>query len=230
MHVIDRPSKYSREHLKKLFQYTLEEDIANSVTHIVGSFFGLYALINLSWVAGRYGNWVDAIAFITFGLSIIFMYVMSAIYHSMTNHTARTVFKRMDHIAIYVLITGSYTPYVFSLLKTERAYVVYAVLVFLTIIGIIFKSVYAGKFKKTSTLVYVFMGWGAVYLLPQIWGLMHPAGLWFMVAGGATYTLGALFYAFGKFKYVHMVWHLFVIFAGVFMFISINFYILQYRV
>lgn len=229
MHVIDRPSKYTKEHLQKLFQYTLEEDIANSVTHIVGSFFGLYAIISLSWVAGRYGNLVDAAAFVIFGISILFMFVMSAIYHSMLNHTARTVFKRMDHIAIYILITGSYTPYVFSLLKTERAYIVYGVLLFLTIVGIIFKSLYAGRFKKSSTLVYVFMGWGSLYLLPQIWKIMHSAGLVFMVAGGITYTLGALFYAFGKFKYVHMIWHLFVLLAGVFMFISINFFILQYR-
>ena len=142
MHVIDRPSKYSKEYLKKLFQYSLGEDIANSVSHIVGSFFGLYALISLSWVAGHYGNTVDAIAFIIYGLSILFLFLMSALYHSMINHTARTVFKRMDHIAIYIMITGTYTPYIFSLLKTRSAYILYAVIVVLTIVGIIFKSFY----------------------------------------------------------------------------------------
>lgn len=229
MHVIDRPSKYPKAELEKLFQYTLAEDIGNAVSHIVGSFFGLYAIVSLSWVAGRYGNWVDTFAFVIFGVSILFMFVMSSIYHSMLNHTARVVMKRMDHIAIYVLITSSYTPYVFSLLKTPRAYFVYGVMVFLAIVGIIFKSLYAGKYKRISTLVYVFMGWGSVYLLPQIFKVLHPLGIWFMVASGVTYTVGALLYAFGKFKFSHMIWHLFVILGVVFMFISINFFILQNR-
>ena len=229
MHVIDRPSKYSKEYLKKLFQYSLEEDIANAVSHIVGSFFGLYALISLAWVAGRYGNATDAAAFIIYGISILFLFLMSTLYHSMINHTARTVFKRMDHIAIYIMITGTYTPYVFSLLKTRGAYILYAILVCLTIIGIIFKSFYAGKYKKLSTLIYILMGWASLYLMPQIWVLVPRIGAAFMVLGGLIYTLGALLYAFGKFKYVHMVWHIFVILAGVCMFISINFYILQFR-
>ena len=229
MHVIDRPSKYSREHLKKLFQYSLGEDIANSVTHIVGSIFALSATISLTWVAARYGNWLDALAFITFGLSMLFMFVMSSVYHAMLNHTARTVLKRMDHIAIYVLITGTYTPYVFSLLKTQRAYIIYAVLLVMTLIGIIFKSMYAGQFKKTSTLVYVIMGWASAFLLPQIWQLMPKAGLTAMVTGGVMYTVGALLYAFGKFKFSHMIWHIFVLLGVISMYVSINFYILQYR-
>jgi hemolysin III len=230
MHVIDRPSKYSRDYLTKLFQYTLGEDIGNAISHIVGSFFGLAALINLTWIAGRYGNWLDAVAFIIYGLSILFMFLMSTLYHSMTNHTARSVFKKLDHIAIYILIMGSYTPYVFSLLKTPRAYFIYITLCVVMVIGIVFKSLYAGKFKKTSTLIYVMMGWGSLYLMPQIVAQIPPTGIGFMIASGVTYTLGALLYAFGKFKFSHMVWHLFVILGVVFMYVSIAFFILQYRV
>ncbi|MCC2625828.1 MAG: hypothetical protein K0R14_1701 [Burkholderiales bacterium] len=229
MHVIDRPSKYSREYLAKLFQYTLGEDIANAVSHIVGSFFGLAALINLTWIAGRYGNWLDAIAFIVYGLSILFMFLMSTLYHSMVNHTARSVFKKLDHISIYVLIVGSYAPYVFSLLKTQRAYVVFIIMTVVMVLGIVYKSLYAGRFKKTSTLIYVVMGWGSLYLLPQIVADIPKTGLAFMIAGGMAYTSGALLYAFGKFKFSHMVWHLFVILGVVFMYISIAFFILQFR-
>lgn len=229
MNVIDRPSKYSRDYLTKLFQYTLGEDIGNTVSHIVGSFFGLSALITLTWVSGRYGNWLDSLVFIFYGLSILFMFLMSALYHSMINHTARSVFKKLDHIAIYVLIVGSYAPYVFSLLKTTRAYVIFIIMAVVMVIGIIFKSLYVGKFKKTSTLIYVIMGWGSLYLLPEIVSGIPKTGLMFMVASGLTYTLGALLYVFGKFKFSHMVWHLFVIFGVVFMYISIGFFILQYR-
>jgi hemolysin III len=229
MHVIDRPSKYSRDYLIKLFQYTLGEDIGNAVSHIVGSFFGLSALITLTWVAARYGSWVDGIVFIFYGLSILFMFLMSALYHSMTNHTARSVFKKLDHISIYVLIVGSYAPYVFSLLKTQRAYIIFVIMTAVMIIGIIFKSLYVAKFKKTGTLIYLIMGWGSLYLLPQIINEIPKTGVIFMIVSGLTYTIGALLYAFGRFKFSHMVWHLFVIFGVVFMYISIAFFILQYR-
>ncbi|MBY0380034.1 MAG: hemolysin III family protein [Burkholderiales bacterium] len=229
MHVVDRPSKYSREHLLKLFKYSLGEDIANAVTHIVGSFFAVYAIINLSWVAGRYGNWLDSVAFIFYGLTILFMFTMSSLYHSMINHTARTVFKTLDHIAIYWLILGSYTPYVFSLIKTWDAYIIYGFLFALSILGGVFKSFLAGRFKIISTLVYVIMGWAIVWILPDLINKLNIVGLWYLIAGGLCYTLGAMLYAFGKFKYSHMVWHVFVFFGVLFQFISINFYILQYR-
>ena len=229
MHVVDRPSKYSREHLLKLFKYTLGEDIGNAVTHIVGSFFAVYAIINLSWVAGRYGNWLDSIAFIFYGLTILFMFTMSSLYHSMINHTARSVFKKLDHIAIYWLILGSYTPYVFSLIKTNQAYIIYGFLFALSILGAVFKSFLAGRFKIVSTLVYVIMGWVIVWILPDLINKLNTTGLEYLIAGGACYTLGAILYAFAKFKYSHTVWHVFVFFGVLFQFISINFYILQYR-
>jgi hemolysin III len=229
MHVIDRPSKYSRDYLLKLYQYTLGEDIGNAVSHIVGSFFGLSALITLTWVSARYGNWLDSLVFIIYGLSILFMFLMSALYHSMVNHTARSVFKKLDHISIYILIVGSYAPYVFSLLKTPRSYIIFIIMSIVMIIGIIFKSLYAGKFKKTSTLIYLIMGWGSLYLLPQIITQLSTTGVMFMIASGSVYTIGAVLYAFGRFKFAHMVWHLFVILGVVFMFLSIAFFILQYR-
>lgn len=229
MHVVDRPSKYSREYLIKLFQYTLGEDIANAVTHVVGAFFALYALINLTWIAARYGDWLDSLAYIFYGITILFMFMMSSVYHSMVNHTARSVFKKMDHISIYWLILGTYTPYVFSLLRTKEAYIVYSIVTCLAILGSIFKSFYAGRYKLLSTLIYVIMGWSVVWILPQVIHKSTTLGLWFMAVGGVFYTGGALLYAIGRFKYSHMIWHIFVILGVLFQYISINFFILQYR-
>ena len=229
MHIIDKPSKYSKEYLKKLFQYTLGEDIGNAVTHTVGGFFGLYAIINLSWIAGRYGNWVDSIAFIFYGLTILFMFVMSALYHSMLNHTARSVFKKMDHIAIYWHILGTYTPYIFSLLKTREGYIIYACLLLLSIVGAVFKSFYAGRYKIVSTIIYVIMGWAIVWILPSLIHKLNPYGLFFLTLGGVFFTLGAMIYAFSKFKFSHMIWHIFVILGVVSHFTSVTFFILQYR-
>ena len=229
MKLNDVKHNYSKEYFKELFKYSLGEDIANAVTHTVGVFFSLYALINLSWTVGKYGNAVDCFAFIFYGCTILFMFLMSALYHSMTHHKARIVFKRLDHIAIFVLIIGSYTPYVFSLLKTNAAYFLYSILTIVGIIGIIFKSMYAGKHKILSTLIYFFMGIGAFCLLPQIIKVTSKPCFYLMLISGVIYTIGAIIYASAKFKYSHMVWHILVLLAVITMFCSINFFILQGR-
>ena len=222
-------SKYSHEHIKEIFKYSLGEDIANAVTHTVGVFFSLYALISLSWMSGRHGNAVDTFAFVFYGTTILFMFLMSALYHSMVNYKARVVFKRMDHIAIFILIIGSYTPYVFSLVRTTSSYFLYIILVIIGIIGIIFKSIYAGKWKKMSTFIYFLMGWSAFCILPQIIKLASKPCLYLMFTSGITYSIGGIIYASAKFKYSHMVWHLMVLIGVVTMFCSINFFIIQYR-
>lgn len=226
-----RPKRriYSPEQLARLFPYSLGEDIGNAVTHCVGALMGIGLLISLAWIAGRYGNAVDGVAFIFYGLTIVFMFTMSTVYHSMVHHTARDVLKRMDHVAIFILILGTYTPYVFSLLKSPRGYITYAALLVITIVGVVFKAIYAGRFKRIGTLIYVLMGWLSVILLPQIIAKLPFMGVMFFILGGVIYTVGALFYAFSKFKYSHMVWHIFVVLAALSMYFSIALYILQYR-
>lgn len=214
---------------KILFPYSLGEDIGNAVSHCVGAFVALGLMISLAWIAGRYGDWLDGLSYIFYGITMLFMFVMSTVYHSMVNTTARKVMKRLDHVSIFVLILGSYTPYVFSLLKTPLSYVMYIILAALAILGIVFKSMYAGKFKKTSTFIFVLMGWMAIILLPQIIKKLPTMGVIFMIASGIIYTIGAIFYALSKFRYSHMVWHIFVLFAAISMYLSIGFYILQYR-
>ena len=226
---IKKISKFGPEQLTRLFPYSLGEDIGNAVTHCVGSFVALGLLISLAWIAGRYGDWLDGLAFVFYGITILFMFVISTVYHSMTNHSARNVMKRMDHVAIFILIIGSYTPYVFSLLNTPRGYITYICLSILTVFGVIFKAIYAGRFKKIGTLIYVLMGWASLILLPQIVAKLPTMGVVFFVASGLIYTIGALFYAFSKFKYSHMVWHIFVLVAVISMYLSIALYILQYR-
>lgn len=226
---IEKTSKFGPEQLTRLFPYSLGEDIGNAVTHCVGSFVALGLLISLAWIAGRYGDWLDGLAFVFYGITILFMFVISTVYHSMTNHSARNVMKRMDHVAIFILIIGSYTPYVFSLLNTPRGYITYICLSILTVVGVVFKAIYAGRFKKTGTLIYVLMGWASLILLPQIVAKLPTMGVVFFVASGLIYTIGALFYAFSKFKYSHMVWHIFVLVAVISMYLSIALYILQYR-
>ncbi|MCX8514246.1 MAG: hemolysin III family protein, partial [Burkholderiales bacterium] len=127
MNVMPKKHKYDAEFLNTLFKYSLGEDIANAVTHVVGCVFSIYAIVSLSYIAAVYGHAIDIVAYVLYGISILFMFLMSTLYHSMVNPTARIVFKRLDHIAIFVLIAGSYMPYVFSLLKSTHAYIIYGI-------------------------------------------------------------------------------------------------------
>lgn len=225
-----KPDRNSPEFRAELFKYTLGEDIGNAVSHCIGAFIGLGLLISLSWIAGKYGkNTLDTVAFVFYGITILFMFTMSTVYHSMTNTTARLVMKRLDHIAIFVLILGSYTPFTFCLLKSIGAYIIYGIILLLTVIGIVFKAFYAGKFKKTSTLIFVVMSWLVVILLPQIVQKLPHQGVIYLFGSGILYTVGAIIYAISKFKYSHTLWHVFVVLAAISMYISIAFYILQFN-
>lgn len=223
---IYKKSKYSKEYLMQLFQYSFGEDIANAVTHGVGGLFSLGAIVSLSWVAGRYGDWLDSFSMIFYGFSMLFMFTMSTIYHSMVHHTARSVFKKLDHISIYCLIVGTYTPIVFSLLKNIFAYWTYIFIGLIAVAGVVFKAFFAGKFKVISTLIYIIMGCSGFILLPSIINVMSSVGVGFFFSGGIIYIAGTYFYL-SKFKYSHMIWHILVLFAVVFQYIAIAFFILQ---
>lgn len=221
-----KQSNYSKDMLNKLFPYSVGEDIANSVSHIIGAVFFFFGTLYLMWVAGRYGTLVDTISFLVFGLSLVLMFTMSSIYHFMIYHKPRDVFKRLDHISVYILILGTYTPFMFSVIGTKASHILYFSLVGVAILGIIFKSLWVSKFKIATTFIYILMGWGIIFIIPQVIEKLPQGGLYWLFAGGVIYTLGAFIYALGKFKYHHLVWHIFVILGALAHYISVAFYIL----
>lgn len=227
--ILNKPSKYSREHVLNLFQYTVGEDVANAVSHGLGVLFTVYAIANMAFIVGRYGNNVDIAAFGMYGFGMLLMFLMSTLYHSMINHTARDIFKRLDHAAIYVMIVGSYTPYVFSLVKTTQAYVIYTVLFVVMLVGVIYKVLVIKETAIISTAIYILMGLASVMLIPEMVQHMPMPGIILMVVSGALYIIGAILFEVASFKYMHALWHLFVIGGVVTMWVSINFFILQYR-
>lgn len=209
----------------KLFPYTIGEDIANSITHGVGALLAAFGHVYLIYLASKYGTVTDVIAFAFYGMTIFLMMLMSCIYHAIRHITARDVFKRLDHSMIFLLILGTYTPIIFSYIKTQQSYILWFILLAFTIVGIVFKSLFAGKFKVASTLIFIAMGWSCVVLIDPLMAVASNDFLMWLIIGGLSYTLGAVLYAFGKFKYHHAIWHLFVLLGVVAHYIAIAGYI-----
>lgn len=209
-----------------LFKYTVGEDIANAVSHGVGAIASFIGLIYLVYVSSVKGTVTDVIVYSIFGTSLISMFLMSTLYHAIFHATTRDVFKRLDHSFVFILILGTYTPYVFTALNTVESYIIYAVLSVLTLAAVLLNSIWISKFKIATVIIAIFMGWLSMLLVRDLYSALNPNFFIFLLAGGIFYTVGAVIYAVSKFKYHHFIWHLFVIFGALCHFISIAFYIL----
>ncbi|MFV0499500.1 MAG: PAQR family membrane homeostasis protein TrhA [Bacilli bacterium] len=209
-----------------LYRYTVEEDIANAIVHCFGTMLSYIGLIYLVYVASIRGGSDDIIAYSIYGSSLIFMFLMSTLYHSIFHDMTRSVFKRLDHCAIFILITGTYTPIVISLLQTRIAYITLILLYIIAIAGIVFKTLFISKFKVLSTLLYVIMGWTVIFQIKDLIANLDINALILLILGGALYTIGAVIYAFSNFKFHHLIWHIFVLLAAISHYFVVALYIL----
>lgn len=202
--------------------YSKGEDIANSITHFLGAGLSIAAIALLAYRAAKYGSAKHVVAFVIFGVSLLLLYTMSAVYHMIPEGTkARKIFKILDHSAIYVLISGSYTPYLLTIIQGAAAWVLFGIQWGLTTIGIIFKVKFAGRFKLLSTIVYLIMGWMIVLVFNNLKTNLSPIALKLLIASGITYSAGTIFYMMKKVKYTHAIWHLFVMGGSVLNFLSV---------
>lgn len=208
------------------------EEIANSITHGIGSLFSIIALTIMIIFAAKYGNIWQLISVIIYGTTLVILYTMSTLYHSLFFTKARKVFQVFDHASIYLLIAGTYTPFTLVILRQSGSigWIIFALVWGIAILGIIVGTLFIGKFRVLKTILYIVMGWIIVLALPQLIAVMSStgtlAGIYWLVAGGIAYTVGTLFYLLKKVKYFHSVWHLFVLLGTVCHFIAVMFYVL----
>jgi len=197
---------------------SLGELIANAISHGVGALLSIAALVVLLVISD---TTAEIIASIIYGLSLMILYFSSTLLHSFPEKMTRvfTVFQRLDHSSIYLLISGTYTPYLIVLLGTKEAYILLGVLWGLTILGIVMKSIWISKFKYVHLAIYLLMGWSIMLIFDQVLQGLGSTLTW-VIIGGLCYTVGVAFYV-AKFKYQHFVWHLFVLAGSIFHFISI---------
>ena len=200
----------AREPLPKRPQ-SLGEEIASSITHGVGLAGSLVMFPFLIVAAARDGDRWRVSSAIVFGVSLILLYAASTFYHALPGPRVKHVFRIIDHSAIYVLIAGTYTPFLLGPLRGGWGWSLFAVIWTLALAGIVMKATLGIRWERLSTIVYLVMGWiGAIAIKPLL-ERVSPTGVLWLFAGGLAYSVGVVFFALDqRVRYAHSIWHLFV--------------------
>jgi hemolysin III len=194
-----------------LHRPTVGEEIVNSITHGIGALLSIAGLVILIvWAAGSGSGW-QMVSFSIFGGTLIILYLASTLYHGLPMPRVKQAFKIIDHSAIFLLIAGTYTPFMLLNLRGPWGWSILAIIWALAIMGILLKIFYISKFQKISVALYVFMGWLGMVAFKEIFAHVPPLSLTLIVLGGVSYTAGLTFYGWRKLPYHHAVWHIFVI-------------------
>ncbi len=201
------------------------EEIANSVTHGIGAGLSVAALVILVVFGARQGDAWRAVSFSIYALALIALYLASTLYHAFRNPKIKRWMKLLDHSSIYLLIAGTYTPIMLTVMRGGWGWTLFGIIWGLALAGIVFKLRFIGRFKKLSLAIYVAMGWLIVIAVKPMLAAVPGGMLMFMLIGGLCYTLGVIFYIWKSLPYHHAVWHLFVLGGSITRFFGIMFYI-----
>ena len=202
-------------------KYTLGEEIFNSVSHGVGAGLSIAGTVVLIITSVIHSNAWGVVSSCIYGASLIILYTMSTLYHSVTNKKAKAFFRIMDHNTIFLLIAGTYTPITLYFLGGVTGWILFGIVWGAAIFGIVMNSINLEKARIPSIFCYVAMGWVIIFAIKPLILAMPKISLIFLVGGGIFYTLGIIFYAIKKIKYFHSVWHLFTIVGSVLHYFSI---------
>ncbi len=194
--------------------YTLGEEIAHSVTHGLGALLSLGGLVVLVILAVLYGTIWHVLSFAVYGVSMLALYLASTIYHGVQKPRLRPILQKVDHACIYLLIAGTYTPFVLTSMRSTTGLTMLAVVWALAVFGIVYKIFFIDRLVVLTTLAYVVMGWMSVLAWREMVASLPGLGLTLLITGGVLYTVGVLFYAMTKIRYTHAVWHLFILGAS----------------
>jgi len=212
--------------IKKPKYYPPKEEKLNILSHGIGFILSIVALILLILKAQMLGNNKYLISFIIFGASMVLLYAASTFYHSAKTHRLRIKMNILDHAAIYILIAGTYTPLALITLDGQTGWIILWVVWLMALGGVILKLFYAGSYQLLSTIMYVAMGWLIIFALNPLIENFSTIGLWWLFAGGISYTIGAIFFMQNKLPFNHAIFHIFVLLGTFAHFVSIYFYIL----
>lgn len=204
--------------------YSKGEEIFNGVTHIVGGGIGIIFLIIGTIIASIKGDSLDILALVIYGGSMIILYSMSSIYHMLNLNKGKAVFQILDHCTIYLLICGTYTPYILVSLRNLTGYIILAIVYGVSILGIVLNATMMKKLpvKIFSYISYLGIGWCVVFIIFDLIEAISLSSFIFLLLGGLAYTSGMIFYALGrKKKWFHSIWHIFVLLGSILQFVSI---------
>lgn len=207
-------------------EYSLGEELVSSISHGIGALLGIAALV-LSVVFSK--NSITIVSSAIYGITLIILYLISCLYHSFSPRIkAKKVFRVLDHDSIYLLIFGTYMPYLLVSIGGSKGWTLWGILLGLSILGIVFNSINLEKFKNISLISYILMGWIIIFSFNDVYNSIGFYGTLYLILGGVFYTIGALFYRLGKkIKYMHSIFHLLVLAGSIFHFFSIFLYVIR---
>ncbi|ADT85507.1 PAQR family membrane homeostasis protein TrhA [Vibrio furnissii] len=206
--------------------YSVKEEVANAISHGIGFILGIVGLVLLLVKAMEHR--ADALTLASmsiYGGSMIALFLASTLYHAIPHQNAKRWLKTFDHCAIYLLIAGSYTPFLLVSLRTPLAFGLMIVIWLIALFGIIMKIAFVYRFKRLSLVTYLIMGWLSLIVIYQLALNLDVGGLTLLAAGGVVYSLGVIFYVAKRIPYNHAIWHAFVLAGCACHFLAIYLYI-----
>ena len=200
------------------------EEIANSVSHGIGLMGAIAAVPVLMVAAAKQGDVAGIVGASVFSATMVLLYLTSTLYHALPTSKAKQFFQVLDHAAIYLLIAGTYTPFTLGVLYGAWGWTLFGLVWGFAVIGIILKAMTWDRFQSLSTCMYLAMGWLALIVVVPLWNNMPIWGLFWLLCGGISYTVGVAFFATDRVPYFHFIWHLFVIMGTSCHFIAVLYY------
>lgn len=201
--------------------YTLGEEIAHSVTHGVGAVLSVAALVALLVLAVSQGTKWHVLSYAVYGGSLVALFLASTLYHSIQKPGLKPILRKVDHGCIYLLIAGTYTPFVLISMRSSLGLTMLTIIWAMAVFGIVYKIFFIDRFVVLTTLAYVAMGWMSMLTWREMVANIPSTGLTFLMIGGVLYTIGVVFYALTKIRYTHAVWHFFILAASACHFVAV---------
>ncbi len=195
--------------------FTLQQEIVHSTIHGFGILFGIISIPILTALAAKNANVPAILGASIYGFTFLMLFTFSTTYHGFQQPQVKKVLEIFDHISIYFLIAGTYTPFILIYLRNSFGYLLLIILWSLTLLGIFFKIFFTGRFEIVSLIIYLAMGWILVIGGKRFFADMPADVITFIVIGGALYSIGVIFYLWSSFKWHHAVWHFLVLAAAV---------------
>ena len=206
--------------------YSLAEELMSSISHGVGTLLGVAALVVGVVMAAIYSDAWCVVSMAVYGATLVILYSMSTIYHGLKPNKGKRVFRVLDHCSIFLLIAGTYTPLTLVSLRGVLGWVLFGIVWAAAILGIVFNAVNLNRFKIFSMICYIAMGWVIVFAFKPLLDIMRTGGIVLLIAGGVAYTIGAVLYGIGKkVKYMHSVFHFFVLAGSILHYFCILLYV-----
>ncbi|EOQ97793.1 putative hemolysin-3 [Leptospira wolbachii serovar Codice str. CDC] len=216
------------ELIDTIHEYSIGHEIANAVTHGIGGGLSIAGLSLLLTMAVLYGNVWHIVSSAIYGATLILLYLASTLYHGIYHSATKRIFKVIDHASIYLLIAGTYTPFTLVSLRehSEWGWTLFLIVWILAFAGVLLLLLFPGKYSGARVVVYILMGWLAIFVVKDIRTAIGVGGISWLVAGGLSYTVGVIFYLWDRLPFNHAIWHLFVLSGSLCHFFAILFYVL----